>query len=104
MLDPVSVAPTLLNRRLERTERLIRHPELRVGAGDVVEQHRIVGIYLHRALREFDGAFLVTNDCVADGAEYAGARIVRVELDVNVDQPGLLPVRCLSFLSTPKRH
>src|SRR6185503_18863486 len=92
VFDPVLVTPALFYTALERIESQISFAELCVCAGNIVEQHWIIRIDMHRTLGEFHRALLVLYDCIRYRAKNAGTRIVRVELEMHVDQLNLTSV------------
>ena len=48
---------------------------------------------MNSALDEFDGAFLVTDDCIRNRSENARTRIVRIQLEMDVDELNLPSIR-----------
>ena len=82
MLDPLPMTESVGDRLLEAVDRRVGEAQDRIGAGDVVEHRRVVGVHGDRALGPLAGAGAVAQRRQRAGGEVERAGVVGVALQL----------------------
>ena len=85
----------LVHRALENRDRFVGSAEGRIGAGDVVENTRVIGVYGNGAIDEIKGFFRIADCRHRDRTHDQSAGIIGVELEPFVHELYRAPVGIL---------
>ena len=86
VLEPLPLAHPARDRSFEAVDRFFALVQARIDARDVVKDQRIVGIDRDCSLRPITGHLRLSNMSIARGTAADRGRILRVELEMPVDQ------------------
>ena len=86
VFDPFAMPESSVNCALKARQCVVRLAEHAVGARDIVQDHRVVGIQLKRASRELQRRFRFMELRMRIGRENTRADVIGIQLQAIVDE------------------